>query len=266
MGGDGVETFRVSAAAYDGHVGRYCADLARRLIGFAGIAEGAAVLEVGAGTGLLTAELATAVGPAGRVTAVEPSAPFATACRDRVPTAVVLDARAEDLPFSDAAFDSALSQLVVNFMTDPLAGVREMSRCTRPGGVVASCVWDYAGQMTLLRAFWDAAIAVHPGAARRDEGVTMPYCDSDSLPGLWTRAGLYEVAVTELWPTATYAGFDQLWAPFALGVAPSGAFTASLDPAPRAALREEFFRRLGSPTGAFTLTARAWAVRGQVQG
>src|SRR5918997_972832 len=83
---------------------------------------------------------------------------------------------AEALPFEDAVFDVALSQLVVNFMADPLAGVREMRRVTRPGGTVAAAVWDYAGEMTLLRRFWDAAVAVDPAAGRRDEGRCMPYC------------------------------------------------------------------------------------------
>ena len=137
---------------------------------------------------------------------------------------------AEALPFADGAFDAALSQLVVNFMGDAEAGVREMARVTRPGGVVASCVWDYAGEMTLLRAFWDAAREVDPErAAAADEGVVMPWCAEGELAELWRAAGLRDVRSGPLVVSAAYADFEDLWSPLPTGIAPSGAFCASLD-------------------------------------
>ena len=181
----GAETFLASADAYDRHVGRYGPALARELIAFAGVAPGTDVLDVGCGPGALTAALAAR---GGRVSAVEPSPAFAAACRARVPSAEVVAASAEALPFADDAFGAALSQLVVNFMADAEAGVREMARVTRPGGVVAACVWDYAGGMTLLRAFWDAAREIGaPGAADADEG-RMRWCSRDELAALWGAA------------------------------------------------------------------------------
>ena len=262
MNDDAVQSFRASPAAYDGHVGRYGSELARGLMRLAGVRRGDRVLDVGCGTGLLTAELATVVG-GDRVAAVDPSGPFVEASRQRVPAADVRLAVAEDLPFDDAAFDCALSQLVVNFMTDPFAGVLEMRRVTRPGGTVAACVWDYAGDMTLLRTFWDAAIALDPAAAPLDEGVSMPHCEPGGLRALWESAGLDDVGSHELKPSVRYAGFDELWAPMTTGVAPSGAYVVSLDEPSREALRRELHRRLGSPEGPFTLTARAWAVVGR---
>ena len=117
------------------------------------------------------------------VCAAEPSEPFAEACRTRLPGVEWSVATAEALPFADQVFDATLSQLVVNFMRDAEAGVREMARVTRPGGVVASCVWDYAGEMTLLRAFWDAAREVdRERAAAADEGAIMRWCAEGSLP------------------------------------------------------------------------------------
>jgi hypothetical protein len=118
--------------------------------------------------------------------------------------------------------------------------------------------------MTLLRKFWDAAVALDPAARTVDEGVSMRNCDPDTLRSLWEEAGLEAVEMGELRPSVRYADFDQLWGPFASGVAPSGAYTVSLDAAAQEALRGEFFRRLGSPSGEFTLTARAWAVVGTV--
>ena len=117
--------------------------------------------------------------------------------------------------------------------------------------------------MTLLRTFWEAAAALDPAAAPLAESVTMPHCERDSLPALWEEAALHDIRTTELRPSVRYATFDELWAPLTTGVAPSGAYTAALDDARRAALREELFRRLGAPAGPFVLTARAWAVAGR---
>jgi SAM-dependent methyltransferase len=260
----GSETFRAAAETYDRHVGRYAAALGSALIEFAGIEPGMRALDVGSGPGALTARLARLLG-AENVCAAEPSEPFAEACRQRVGVRVV-SAPAEALPFEDGVFDAALSQLVVNFMSDAEAGVREMARVTRPDGLVASCVWDYAGEMTLLRAFWDAAREVDPerGAAA-DEGVVMRWCADGELGELWHAAGLRDVRTGALVVSAAYADFDDLWAPLPTGIAPSGAFCKSLDPEGQAALREAYRRRLGVGDGPFELSARAWAAVGTVR-
>jgi SAM-dependent methyltransferase len=260
----GAETFRASADVYDRHVGRYGAPLAAALIGFAGVEQGMRALDVGCGPGALTAALAERLGT-GCVCAVDPSEPFAAACRERTPGVEVAVAAAEALPFADGEFDAALSQLVVNFMRDAEAGVRELARVTRPDGVVASCVWDYAGEMTLLRAFWDAAREVDPErAAAADEGTVMRWCADGELAALWRAAGLRNVRFGSLVVRAAYADFEDLWAPFPTGVAPSGAFCKSLDDDRQAALREAYRRRLGVGDGPFELTARAWAAAGTV--
>ncbi len=260
----GAETFRASPEAYDRHVGRYGPQLASALVAFADVVPGMEVLDVGCGTGALTAVLADRLGPAG-VRGADPSEAFTRACRARVPGVDVVVAPAEDLPFATAAFDAALSQLVVNFMGDPEAGAREMARVTRPGGVVAACVWDYAGEMTLLRAFWDAAREVEPArGAAADEGVVMRWCGDGELGDLWRAAGLRDVRSGALAVRASYASFEDLWSPFPTGIAPSGAFCASLDDDGRAALHEAYRRRLGVGDRPFELTARAWAVAGVV--
>jgi hypothetical protein len=92
----------------------------------------------------------------------------------------------------------------------------------------------------------------------------MRFCTPDELRWLWARADLRDVETRALVVTAAYRDFDDYWSPFPMGIAPSGAYCASLDEAHRAALREACFRRLGSPRGPFTLSARAWFVRGSV--
>ena len=259
----GAATFRTPAEAYDRHIGRYGRELARALIAAAGVRPGGRALDVGCGPGALTTELVALLGAA-QVAAVDPSAPFADACRRRLPGVHVEVAAGESLPFADGAFDSTLAQLVVNFMADPPAGVREMRRVTGRDGTVAAAVWDYAGEMTLLRRFWDAAVALDPSAEDRDEGRTMPYCRPDELEELWSAAGLAGVRVSPVVVGAAYDGFEDLWAPLESGVAPSGAYAVSLPPERRAALRQELRRRLGVGDEPFRLSARAWLATGVV--
>ena len=257
----GAATFRGPVAAYDRHVGRYSSQLGRAVVAAAGVRRGQRALDVGCGPGALTCELVAVLG-AERVAAVDPSEPFVAACRERLPGVDVRVAPAEDLPFDDAAFDHALCQLVLNFMTDAPAGLGEMQRVIRPGGTIGAAVWDYVGEMTLLRRFWEAVVALDPTAADRDEGRSMPYCTPAALRALFVSAGLEDVDVTPAVVTAEYTGFTDLWQPFEGGMGPAGAYAAGLDPEPRATLREELRRLLGVDEQPFSLSARAWIATG----
>lgn len=260
----GAETFRAPPDAYDRFVGRYGLQLGSALIKFAGVEHGMRALDVGCGTGALTRALVDCLGSES-VAGAEPSEPFVSACRARLPGVEVVVAPAESLPFPDESFDAALSQLVVNFMRKPEAGVREMGRVTRPGGVLASCVWDYAGQMQLLRAFWDAARQVDPErAAAADEAIVMRWCREGELADLWRLAGLEQVRFAPLVVRATYENFADLWAPLPTGIGPAGAFCKSLDEDRRVELHHAYRRRLGVGDRPFELKARAWAVAGTV--
>jgi SAM-dependent methyltransferase len=253
-------TFAASRGAYDAFMGRYADRLAPHLIAFAGVQPGDGVLDVGCGPGSLTEALGEVVGPE-HVAAVEPSESFAAATAERVPAADVQVGAAESLPWPADTFDVALAQLVVNFMADADAGVAEMRRVVRPGGTVAACTWDYSGGMTMLRTFWDAALSLDPDTP--DEARTMRYNHPDVLRKLWLGAGLEAVENDALVVETSYLDFDDFWEPFTGGVGPAGVYVSSLDPDRRAALREECRRRLGEPVGAFTLSAKAWAVKGR---
>jgi SAM-dependent methyltransferase len=263
MAGASYKPDHPSRDPYDGHVGRYSPELARALIAVAGVDRGQRALDVGCGTGALAGALAALLGTE-FVAAVDPAEASVRKCRQRVPGADVRVARAEQLPFADAEFDAALAQLVVPWMSDPPRGVAEMRRVVCPGGVVAAATWDFASGMTMLRTFWDAAVAVDRRGATQAGALKRTHlCDPDELRELWERIDLLEIDAGELVVGADYADFDDFWWPFAAGVGGSGIYCASLDEAVRELLREEVRRRLGSPTGPFRLTARAWYVCGR---
>ena len=252
-------TFTSGTDTYFRHVGRYGAALSAAHADAARVMPRDRALDVGCGPGVLLAELARRLG-VDAVAGVDPSPPFVEAARAALPGVDVRAAPAEHLPFDAGAFDVVLSQLVVNFMDDAELGVAEMRRVARR--TVSSCVWDYSGEMTMLRAFWDAALELDPDAP--DEGRMMRYCTRDELRSLWTSVGLRDVETQALVVAADYEDIDDYWSPFLTGIAPSGAYCAALEPEQQAALREACVRRLGSPRGPFTLSARAWLVCGSV--
>jgi SAM-dependent methyltransferase len=257
------QMFRVPAEAYDRWIGRYSLQLAAALIEFAGIEPGMKALDVGCGPGALSASLVGRLGAA-NVYAVDPSEPFVEACRARLPGVNAVVASAESLPFPDREFDAALAQLVMNFMSDAEAGVREMARVTRPGGVVAACVWDYGGEMTLLRTFWDAAREVEPERGAASDESAMQFAAEGELAELWLLSGLGDVRSGKLVVRAAYENFADLWSPLSSGIGPAGAFWKSLDEEKRAELHDAYRARLGVGDEPFDLAARAWAVSGTV--
>jgi len=250
-------SFEVSANAYMRFMGQYSEPLAPRFADLAGIHDGQRVLDVGCGPGALTAELVNRVGAAS-VSAVEPSASFAAAVRQRLPGVEVRESAAEQLPFPDGTFDAALAQLVIHFMADPVQGLREMHRVTRPGGTVAACVWDHAGDRGPLAAFWSAVRELDP-AAEDESGLAG--VREGHLAKLFSQAGLDRTSVTTLTLRIRHASFDHWWQPFTLDVGPAGGYVASLAPDRRAELREQCRRLL--PAGPVEITAAAWAVSGR---
>jgi SAM-dependent methyltransferase len=248
-------SFNVSADAYLRFMGRYSELLAAPFADLAEVADGQRALDVGCGPGVLTAELVRRLGPAA-VCAVEPSESFATAARERLPGVDIRLSSAEQLPFPDGGFDAVLAQLVVHFMADPVAGLREMGRVARPGGMVAACVWDHGGGRGPLSMFWRAARELDPSA--RDES-GLAGASEGHLAELFAQAGLGRAQAATLGIRVQHASFEQWWEPFTFGVGPAGAYVASLDQEHRAALREHCQQLL--PAGHVEVSAVAWAAK-----
>lgn len=247
-------TFDVAGDAYQRFMGRYSTPLALQLLDLVGVRRGDRVVDVGCGPGVLTVPLVERCGPA-NVAAVDPSGSFVEATRALVPDADVRQASAEDLPFDDGAFDVALASLVVHFMTDPVAGLREMGRVTRAGGVVAATVWDFGGDTAPLSLFWDAATELDPDAPGESDRAGTHEGD---LARLAEAAGLVDVRPDRLTVRLAFEAFDDWWGPYLDGVGPVGSYVAGLDADHRERLRAACAQRLPHPP--FEHSASAWVV------
>lgn len=253
-------SFDVPADAYGRFMGQYAVPLAVQFVELADVQSGQRALDVGCGPGAATAQLVHRLGEAA-VAAIDPSTAFLESVRARFPGVDVRSGVAERLPFPDDSFDLALAQLVVHFMTDPVAGLTDMVRVTRAGGVVAACVWDHAGGSGPLATFWRAVHDIDPGA--RDES-DLAGAREGHLAELCAAAGLEHIEPATLTVTVRFAAFADWWEPFTLGVGPAGAYVAGLDRLQHEALRSRCEQLLPSPP--FEVCASAWAVRARVSG
>ena len=263
----GAQNRMFSAAdAYERFMGRWSRDLAPLLVRFAGVRNGDDVLDVGSGTGALTAAV-VAVAPSSRVIGIDPAAPYVDFARTRHAGGLVRFevGDAQRLHFGAGSFDRTLSLLVLNFIPDRAAALDEMIRVTRPGRTVAAAVWDYGQGMEMLRVFWDEAISLNPGMDARDER-HMPLCRKGELALLWREHGLQDVSEETLTIQTRFVSFGDYWSPFLDKQGPAGEYVASLSADERDRLRLRLRRRLlgDGPDRPITLAARAWAVRGIV--
>ncbi|MEV0324394.1 class I SAM-dependent methyltransferase [Streptomyces sp. NPDC050658] len=260
------ERFDVWAAgtAYERYMGRWSRLVAAEFTAWLGRADGLRWVDVGCGTGVLSALVADRCRPRWTV-GIDRSEGFVGAARNAAPPSAcfaVADAMA--LPVRDEACDVAVSGLALNFLPSATAAVAEMTRTVRPGGLVAAYVWDYADGMGFLRRFWDAATGVDPAAAALDEGERFPVCRPERLGAVWADAGLVDVSTESIEVPTVFADFADLWEPFLAGQGPAPGYVSALAPAERDRVRDAFGAAVPRrPDGSIALTARAWAVRGR---
>ena len=250
---------------YERYVGRWSRQVAPRFLSWLSIPAGRRWLDVGCGTGALSAAILDRCEPAS-VVGVEPSAGFlATARRVLGDRAGLEQGTAAAIPLADRAADVVVSALVLNFVPDGRAALDEMRRVATPGGTIAAYVWDYAGGMQLMAHFWRAAVELDERAATLHEALRFPLCKPDALSALFAAAGLVDVRTTAIDIETPFATFDDYWQPFLGGAGPAPSYAVSLDEPARMRLRERLRETLPvAGDGSIALTARAWAVRGDV--
>ena len=254
------------ADAYERYVGRWSRQVAPIFVDWLGVAPGRRWLDVGCGTGALTATILERAAPAS-VAGIDPSADFVDHARRGVadPRATFAVGSAQAIPLEAASVDAAVAGLVLNFVAEPAEGLAEMVRVTAPGGIVAAYVWDYAEGMQLMRHFFDAAIALDPAAAAEDEGVRFPICRPEPLRQAFAAAGLDAVEVRPIEIPTVFASFDEYWTPFLSGVGAAPAMAMRMEEGHRNAIRDRLRTTLPTePDGSIHLAARAWAARGMV--
>lgn len=247
---------------YEEYMGRWSRLVAREFLAWLGVPAGAVWLDVGCGTGALSGEILVQSAPL-RVIALDPSAEFLATARSRLGDRLDLQVGdAGALPFGADEFDATVSGLVLNFVPDPLAAVRELRRVTKGGGVVGLYVWDYAEGMEMIRAFWDVAKALDPSSAELDEARRFPLCHPQRLRDLFEDAGLEHTEVRGIEVPTVFESFDDFWRPMLGGQGPAPSYVASLDASSAERLRAELERELIRVDGQITLAARAWAIKG----
>ena len=253
-----------NASAYEAYVGRWSRLVGRRFVTWLGVASGAAWLDVGAGTGILTQVILDQASPK-KIVAIDLSEHYLAYARQ-----VIQDDRVE-FKVADAGhsaleapeFDVAVAGLVLNFVPSPDDAVRGMKEAVRAGCTVAAYVWDYGDRMEMMRHFWDAAAAVDPSSREQDAGAQFTLCDPDHLLALFVSAGLKDIDVTAIDVQTTFLDFDDFWTPFLGAQGSVSKYLRSLDDDGRAAIRARLVQQLPIQSDkTIPLTARAWAIKG----
>jgi ubiquinone/menaquinone biosynthesis C-methylase UbiE len=255
-----------TGSPYERYVGRWSREVAPKFLAWLALPPRKRFADVGCGTGALCAAILEHAKPS-LVIGVEPSQGFLDLARQHLAGRTLLfQGSAASIPLDDSAVDVVVSALVLNFVADIPAALREMQRVASGGGIIAAYVWDYAGKMEMMRKFWDAAVSLDVEAAKHDEGKRFPMCRPDALARIFLDAGLADVDTTAIDIATPFASFDDYWQPFLGGQGPAPAYAMSLDETARSALRERIRERMRiRANGSIGLTARAFAVRGTVK-
>lgn len=250
-----------SGDAYEPYVGRWSRLVAAEFLDWLNVPVQRRWLDVGCGTGALTAAILARCDP-GAVVGIDPSEGYIARARAQMEDPRLRFRVGDATQLAGIDTDVVVSGLVLNFVPDPAASLAAM-RAAAPAGVVAAYVWDYAGRMELMRHFWDEAVKSDPAAAELDEGVRFKICQPESLEQLWREAGFIDVASRAIDVPTVFRDFDDYWTPFLGGQGPAPGYAVSLDDDRRASLRERIRARLPvAADGSIHLIARAWAVRG----
>jgi SAM-dependent methyltransferase len=252
-------------SGYEAYVGRWSRRVAERFVPWLDVGRSGDWVDVGCGTGVLTRAIVETEDP-GSIVGVDPSLAFLKTAKAgfRDSRVSFVEGTGGALPLESRSADAIVSGLVLNFIPELGEALADMRRIARPGGVVGAYVWDYAGEMQIIRRFWDAAAELDPDAAALDEGARFAICRPEALEAAFVGAKLRDVEVIAIDVPTVFESFAAYWSPFLKGVGPAPGYAMSLEPDRRERLRARLKEALpGDFDGSIALFARAWAVQGR---
>lgn len=250
-------------AAYERLMGRWSRIVGAEFLAWCALPAGLRWLDVGCGNGAFTEEIIGRAEPAS-VTGIDPSPAQIAFAKQRAGMASaqfeVGDAQA--LPFKDGTFDVGVMALVIAFIANPAKAVSELRRVVKPGGTVATYMWDLTMHGVPTAPFYRTLKtmgieAAHPQSA--DISAREP------LEALWRDAGLKDVELREFRITVRFADFDDFWTSNTLPVGPQAERIRGLSERQLAELKERLQAALPpDANGNISYGAMANAVKGKV--
>lgn len=247
---------------YERMMGRWSRLVGEQFVDWLDAPKGLNWVEVGCGNGAFTEVLIARSAP-GAVTAIDPSEGQLSFARIR-PGAKLAQFRigdAQALPFADNSFDAAAMALAITFVPDPAKAVAEMARVVRPGGIVATYMWDIDGGGLPLAPVGRALKALGRDYAR----ISADAARRDTMQALWQDAGLQAVETRVIPITVTFTSFDDFCVSNLVPIGPAGQVIAKMPPAELEQLKANLRTQLPiAADGSIAYKAFANAVKGRV--
>ena len=194
---------------------------ANHLVKGAGVSEGAHVLDVACGTGVLARAALKHAGKTGRVVAIDPAPGMIEAAKEVEPAIDWVLGSAEELPFEDNSFASVVSQFGMMFFRDRSKASSEMHRVAQPGGTLALAVWNSIDQNPAYRDV--VAVLDEHVSSEAASAVKVPFClgDPDEVVDLLRQAGFVDINLETKQEQATFPNTRTMvevelrgWLPF----------------------------------------------------
>lgn len=253
-----------STEAYYNYMGRWSRKIAPKFVEWLNAPEQKSWIDIGCGSGELTASIKELCAPI-QLIAMDSSEQYIESVSSRIGGVECQVGDALNIGMADDEVDFAVSGLLLNFVPDKTKALDEMKRIVRPGGTVALYVWDYAGQMQIMRYFFDVARMFDPVSSEYDDGIRAKICTPDALFAAFTDLGFADVEVMNLDITTPFESFEDYWAPFLAGTGSAPKYCVSLEEGLRNKIRDGVRDKLPiGPDGRILLAARALAVKGKV--
>ena len=249
--------------AYERFMGRWSKIVGQSFLAWLDMPPGLRWLDSGCGNGAFTEELIAHAAPAS-VVAIDPSEGQLSFARTRAGSTMAQFqlGDAQSLPFPDDSFDVAVMALVIAFLPAPAKAVGEMTRVVRPGGCVATYMWDVEAGGSPTSPMFSAltSLGMTPSALPN-----APASRLEAMRGFWQAAGLQSVETTVIRIAVSFDNVDDFWNTTVSSGGPAGKMVMAMPAGSQQQLRARLGEQLRpGAEGRITYEAFANAVKGRV--